>query len=181
MWGSAVTEIGVLIVGTTTELTVRTQQRLVDEMRSGEGELWGGCLTVAESAAAYCVERVEGVGGGSEQRSIWVTLRRNLKSEMGEAETNKSGKRWTASSNVRTVPSKVGLPLAQKNGLPLVITRTARSTTQSASSASMSDLGRRRQRMARSLSTCPVQISPATSTHSPGAAVMESIIWENKH
>ncbi|KAK2951106.1 hypothetical protein BLNAU_13949 [Blattamonas nauphoetae] len=30
----------------------------------------------------------------------------------------------------RTAPSKVGLPLAQKNGLPLVITRTARSNTR---------------------------------------------------
>ncbi|KAK2943407.1 hypothetical protein BLNAU_21664 [Blattamonas nauphoetae] len=29
-----------------------------------------------------------------------------------------------------TAPSKVGLPLAQKNGLPLVITRTARSNTR---------------------------------------------------
>ncbi|KAK2957575.1 hypothetical protein BLNAU_7474 [Blattamonas nauphoetae] len=39
-------------------------------------------------------------------------------------------KRWTASSNTRTAPSKVGLPLAQKNVLPLVKTRTARSTTR---------------------------------------------------
>ncbi|KAK2943953.1 hypothetical protein BLNAU_21099 [Blattamonas nauphoetae] len=32
-------------------------------------------------------------------------------------------------ANKRTAPSKVGLPLAQKTGLPLVKTRTARSTT----------------------------------------------------
>ncbi|KAK2961169.1 hypothetical protein BLNAU_3937 [Blattamonas nauphoetae] len=61
-------------------------------------------VSSADSAAAYCVERVEDMGGGSDQRRMWVILRRILKSVMG----------WMASAVKMEEEGEVGLREAEE-------------------------------------------------------------------